>query len=404
MSVSSYPLRFATPAQLAQALQQARQNTLSLFECFVRQGREAPAQVPRMAGLNPALWQLGHIAWFCEWYVLREAQTSHPASATRASLLSKGDDWFDANTVPHHARWTLGLPSTGALKTYCFEVLDRTLDKLSRTPNHDAALYPFRLALAHEDLCAEEMVCAMQLLGVNAPNRFTTLGLNSWAQGEIRFPGGSLIQGSGEGGFVFDNEQPQYTQHVPAFNMDSTLVSNAQFAEFVADGGYQRAQFWTPGGSAWLMQQERSAARFWQRENAALVSHDSHWVCQRFGRLQSLAPAEPVRHISLYEAQAYCAWAQRRLPSEAEWEFAAKSGHAALRWGDLWEWTSSAFLPYPNFHAGPWREYSQAAFHSHQVLRGASFATSTRLRSATMRQFALPSADHILCGFRTCAW
>ena len=125
--------------------------------------------MPHIATINPPLWELGHMAWFAEWYILREAASSHPADASGHSLLTRGDDWFDSNTVAHRARWTLDLPNAGALKTYCNEVLDRVLDKLSREANVDEALYPYRLALAHEDMHGEALLYTMQTLGVAPP-------------------------------------------------------------------------------------------------------------------------------------------------------------------------------------------------------------------------------------------
>ncbi|MFD2273112.1 SUMF1/EgtB/PvdO family nonheme iron enzyme [Undibacterium arcticum] len=188
-----------------------------------------------------------------------------------------------------------------------------------------------------------------------------------------------------------------HATYVPAFGIDSTLVSNAQFAEFVADGGYQRVQFWSPAGRTWLMQQERSAPRYWERDAQG-------WNIARFGRRAALPQREPVRHISLFEAQAYCVWLGRRLPTEAEWEWAATSGHAAFRWGDLWEWTASRFEPYPGFSADAYREYSAPWFSSHQVLRGASFATQGRMRTPRYRNFFIcRSATICFVGFRTCA-
>src|ERR1035437_2065029 len=131
MPSMNFSFRNATPNQLAGAMQNARDYTLALFDCFLSAGLDAPDKVPILAIVNPPLWELGHIAWFAEWFILREARSSAPIDALRPSLLTKGDDWFDANTVPHRARWTLGLPSAGALKTYCDEVLDRVLDKLT---------------------------------------------------------------------------------------------------------------------------------------------------------------------------------------------------------------------------------------------------------------------------------
>ncbi|RJG08001.1 ergothioneine biosynthesis protein EgtB [Noviherbaspirillum cavernae] len=385
---------------MADALQDARDDTLATFECFAQAGMDAPVNVPMLPTVNPPLWELGHIAWFAEWYVLREAQSSAPVAAQRASLLTKGDDWFDANTVPHRARWTLGLPGAGALKTYCHEVLDRVLDKLdklNRSADDDAALYPYRLALAYEDQRGEALAQMLQTLGVILPPRLAERTIPAWAQGEIRFPGGTIELGSKrDAGFVFDNEKWAHACYVPSFSMDSTLVNNAQYSDFIADGGYQHPQFWSAAGRQWLMQQCRSAPRDWLRDG-------KRWRCERFGRHFALPLDEPVRHVSLYEAQAYCMWAGRRLPSEAEWEFAALSGHAALRWGDLWEWTCSPFEPYPGFSADGYREYSEPHFMTHQVLRGASFATPLRMRSPKFRNFHAPERNDMFAGFRTCA-
>ncbi len=390
--------RHARPQQLAEALVGARNYTLTLFDCFAGAGYDVLAQVPHLPIINPPLWELGHVAWFAEWFVLREAASSHPADAQRGSLLTRGDDWFDSNTVPHRARWTLDLPSPGALKTYCREVLDRTLDKLSREAGTDAALYPYRLALAHEDMHGEAFLYTLQTLGVAVPPALSHDAPARSPASTIAYPGGTIALGAQEGGFVFDNEKQAHQCYVAPFQIDAGLVTNAQFAEFMADGGYQNRQFWSVAGSAWLMRQERSSPRYWQRDSAS-----RQWRTERFGRLITLAPAEPVRHLSLYEAQAYCAWLGRRLPTEAEWEYAALSGQAGFGWGQLWEWTASPFEPYPGFVPDRYREYSAPWFMTHQVLRGASFATPARFGSARFRNFYAPERDDPFVGFRTCA-
>lgn len=396
MNSSTSSFRHAKPQQLADALQSARNYTLSLFDCLADSGYDIASRVPRLSTINPPLWELGHIAWFAEWFVLREAMSTHTAAAQRPSLLSLGDDWFDSNTVPHRARWALDLPAAGALKTYCREVLDRVLDKLSREAGTDEPLYPYRLVLAHEDMHGEAFLYTLQTLGVPAPVVRSEAPPSRPFQ-EISYPGGTLqMGGRQDSGFVFDNERQPHPVYVAPFRIDTQLVTNAQYLEFVLDGGYQNRDYWSRAGSEWLMRQERSSPRYWLRQ-----AHE--WGVLRFGRASVLNPHEPVRHVSLFEAQAYCAWAGRRLPLEAEWEYAAVSPLPGFHWGQLWEWTATPFEPYPGFAPDRYTEYSQPWFMTHQALRGASFATPARFVSPRFRNFYLPERSDIFVGFRTCA-
>jgi ergothioneine biosynthesis protein EgtB len=389
--------RTASPRQLAAALDSARDYTLCLFDCLAAAGYGDPVHVPRLGTVNPPLWELGHTAWFAEWFILREAASSHPGSARRDCLLARGDDWFDSNTVPHRSRWTLDLPPGGALKTYCREVLERTLERLARAAPGDDDLYPFRLALAHEDMHGEALLYTLQTLGVPAPVGLAPAAVAGAPVQAIAVPGGAVtLGGAQQAGFVFDNEKQGHRRAIAPFEIDAGLVTNARYLDFVEHGGYQDPRYWSAAGRAWLMQQQRSAPRYWQRA-------DGDWSTVRFGLPAALAPGEPVRHVSLHEAEAYCAWAGRRLPREAEWEYAAVSGQPGFEWGQLWEWTSSIFAPYPGFAPDRYREYSAPWFGTHQVLRGASFATPHRLRSRQFRNFYQPGRDDIFAGFRTCA-
>ncbi|QJE03616.1 ergothioneine biosynthesis protein EgtB [Massilia forsythiae] len=392
----------------------ARHYTLALFDALAAAGYDAPERVPRLPIVNPPLWELGHVAWFGEWFVLREASGSHPGEALGNSLLARGDDWFDSNTVPHRARWTLDLPAPGALKTYCREVQDRMLDRLAREQDLDDALYPYRLALAHEDMHGEASLYTLQTLGAAPPAALAPIGQDllpaavtpaqsgdgtDAAAGDIAFDGGVFLLGGDQArGFVFDNERRAAPCRVAPFAIAADLVSNADYLEFMRCGGYQNARYWSEAGRAWLMGQERSAPRYWRRDGDG-----GGWHELRFGRRSALDPAEPVRHVSLHEAEAYCSWAGRRLPLETEWEYAAAAGRPEFRWGRLWEWSASPFLPYEGFGADRYREYSQPWFGTRQVLRGASFATPARLRSPRFRNFFTPGRDDIFSGFRTCA-
>lgn len=406
-----HSFRHATPTQLAEALLDARNYTLTLFDQYASAGLDDPARVPYSNIINPPLWELGHIAWFAEWFVLREAATSHPSAARYPSILKNSDAYFDSGAVAHATRWSLDLPDTELIKNYCRNVLERILDKLAHTPDTDAALYPFRLVLAHEDMHGEAFFYTLQTLGLPAPRAFLADAISNPPSSEIHFAGGEILLGSApDDGFVFDNEKWAHRVSVPPFSMGSTLVTNQQYSEFIAAGGYQQRQYWSDTGWAWLTQNQRSAPRYWKNNGQ---NKNQEWQCLRFGETVDLPPQQAVRHVNLHEALAYCAWAERRLPTEAEWAFAAqmnpenfssgKFHQNNFQWGELWEWTQSPFTPYPGFSADAYQEYSAPWFHTHQVLRGASFVTKIRMQSAEYRNFYTPERDDIFAGFRTCA-
>ncbi|QOT75438.1 SUMF1/EgtB/PvdO family nonheme iron enzyme [Cupriavidus basilensis] len=389
---------------LAQALVEARNRTLAWLAAFgqTRRGWE----VPRQDFSDPPLWTLGHVAWHAEWWCLRDVRTLERDGAwlqvaSVPSLLAGADEWFDPDRIDPDARWEVTLPDVAVVKRYAADVLDAVLRRLAAQPDDgDATLYAWRRALFHEDRQGEAIAALLQALGVAPVEPAAVLPSVSVPHGgTLQFPGGRFIQGwSAPDGFALPDELPSQPIYVPAFEMDAAPVSNAQFLDFVEDGGYERASWWSAAGRQWLMMQDRSAPRYWARH-----SESRAWMASRFGSLRTLNPDEAVRHVSLFEAQAWCAWAGRRLPTETEWELAAVQDRGGLRWGMVREWTATPYEPYAGFEADPADMEYVYCFASHQAVRSTSFASPARQRHARARMALLPEDDFAFVGFRSCS-
>ena len=356
----------------------------------------------------PPLWLLGHAGWFQEFWVGRNTQRhlglQCPAQPSRlASIEPSADHCFDPRLSSVAERWAQAYPTLPSIKSYLLETLETTLELLERAAPTDEGLYFFRLALAREDQIGEQLMVLAQALGLQfklppaavlAPRAPLLVPATRWQMG------------AAPAGFSFDNEGPQHEVSVPEFEIDAQPVSWAQFVEFVDDGGYDDMAHWSEAGQGWLRgmaegaNDSRRAPRYVEQIGVA-----SGAVMQmRFGRLQRMAGSSSVMHVSWYEAQAYARWAGRRVATEVEWEIAAsKLGGQGFRWGDIWEWTSNTFRPYPGFVASPWHEGSATHFEHCKALRGASWATRERMKVPSFRGFARPERDDGFFGFRTCA-
>jgi iron(II)-dependent oxidoreductase len=391
---------------------------------------------PKLAIVNPPLWELGHVAWFQEYWCLRRKTQEKFA----ASIIPGADALYDSATVAHDTRWNLRLPDLKATRSYQAEVLERVMRRLEREPENRELAYFVQLAIFHEDMHAEAFHYTRQTLGYsnpfqdneNAPARYQQ------AAADMELPGGVFSLGAYPGdAFVFDNEKWAHDVQLRPFRISRTPVTNEQYAAFVDAGGYSRREWWSEDGWAWKSRENLATPKYW-------VRHDVAWAQRRFDRVVALRPDEPVVHVSWHEAQAYCRYSNRRLPSEAEWEYAAsldcRARHKRLYpWGDIqpdavhanlegtgvctteafpdgdaasgcrqmignvWEWTASIFTPYPGFVIDPYKEYSEPWFGTHKVLRGGSFATPRRLIRNTWRNFYMPDRSDVFSGFRTCA-
>lgn len=411
-------------------LQAARRRMVALTEDL----RGERLLGPKLAIVNPALWEIGHVAWFQERWCLR----LRPDGTLAASIVECADALYDSSAVPHDARWRLPLPSIEATRAYLDAVLDRVRGALCARPTDDRLLYFAELAACHEDMHGEAFHYTRQTLGYPAPALDDTLPQSGQAvAGDALFAGGNFYLGAAPGGgFVFDNEKWAHAIDVAPFRMARTPVRNREYAEFVDAGGYAQREWWDDEGWRWRQSVGAKAPQYWSQRDHA-------WGARRFDRWAPLEPDQPVIHVNWHEAQAYCRFVGRRLPSEAEWEHAACNGcdapKPATPWGDarassacanlegnapvavdtfaagdtpsgcrqlfgnVWEWTASTFAPYPGFAADPYKEYSAPWFGTHKVLRGGSFATPVRLLRNTWRNFYTPDRYDIFCGFRTCA-
>ena len=333
-----------------------------------------------LATISPPLWETAHVAWFAEWWCVRNAYNTADGDtrADRDSVWAECDSFLNSNVIAHAARRNLPQLGRATVLDYLDRSLQLTLAALDRADETDAGLYPFRLAMFHEAMHLEALAWAAQTQGWPRP---------AWVLDAPRCDGDADADADADvlrddpSGFSFDNEREPQLQHSAAFHIARELVSNAAFARFVESETYPRTL-------------AKTHPIFWR--NSA-----NGWQQRRFDTWIDLALDEPVVHVSALEADAYCAWAGVRLPTEMEWQAAAADGR--IDWGGkVWEWTMSTFAPYPGFTPDRYREYSAPWFDGqHRVLRGGSYATLDIMHHASYRNYFLPHRSDVFAGFRT---
>ena len=388
-------------AELARLLQAARRDTLATFAAW-RAARPA-LQVPPRAELNPPLWELGHVGWFQSWWLARfpaRALGPHadPDGPRLAPLRDGADALYDSGRVPHDRRWSLPLPDAETTLADLGRGLAQTLDLLAALPADagDEALYFFRLALLHEDMHHEAALYMARHLDIDRPDARWAPRHSAQPAGDLAVPAGLHRLGSQGPGFAFDNELAAQQLPVEAFCIDRRARTWRDVLPFAEAGGYADARWWTEAGWQWRQQSGATAPRYLRRDGDT-------WLERRHGRWQPLDLDLPASHLTAHEAAAWCRWAGRRLPTELEWERAAALHPQAFDWGQVWEWTASAFAPYPGFEPHPYRDYSAPWFDGRPVLKGASHLTQPRLRHAGYRNYFTADRNDIAAGLRSCA-
>ena len=388
--------------------------------------------------MSPLVWDLAHVANQEELWLLREV-------GGRTPMHPEIDPLYDAFEHPRAKRPSLPLLRPDEARSYGHEVRGRVMDLLERaqfgrTQLTDAG-FAFGMIAQHEQQHDETMLATHQLRAgpavLSAPPPPPAPADAAALPAEVYVPGGPFTMGTSTEPWALDNERPAHVVDVPAFYLDTTPVTNAAYADFIADGGYDDPRWWTADGWAYRQRAGLRAPLFWRWEG--------EWVRVSFGIANPIVPNEPVLHVCWYEADAYARWAGRRLPSEAEWEKAARYDPVSGRsrrypWGeetpspslanlgqrhltpapagsypagaapcgarqligDVWEWTSSDFLPYPGFVAWPYKEYSEVFFGpEYKVLRGGAFGVSPVACRGTFRNWDYPIRRQIFAGFRT---
>ena len=428
----------ATVKALTAALQDARARTLALVEDL----DEQQLLGPRLPTTNPLCWEIAHAAYFHELWVLRHL-------GRQTEILPDSDELFDSISIQHDLRWDLPLPDMSNILKYMEDVLSAELVQLNQIELADSAKYFYLLALFHEDMHGEALTYTRQTLAYPVPGflqgKAPSGHAESPANEDIEIAGGVFMLGAKrDGEFIFDNEKWAHKVTLAPFRIARYAVSNQDYAEFVEAGGYLTEKYWCRQGWRWRCEQGLEHPVYWNRDS------DQTWHARQFDQWRPLDLSHPVIHISWHEARAFCKWAGRRLPTEAEWEFAAAcdpgnrtddgprktpfpwgkhiaencanldsmapgtvavdacpNGDSASgcrqMFGNVWEWTDSTFLPYPGFSPDWYREYSRLLFGQTKVLRGGAWATRGRMLRNTWRNYYGADRNDVFAGFRTCA-
>ena len=438
------PGRPLTRARITELLGEARARTLLLVAAL----SDEDLRLQHDPLMSPIVWDLGHIAHFEEVWLLENVEGTGGGSEGLRGM-------YDPFRNPRATRDGLPLPDRRRATDFLAGVRALVLDRLRSVDlDADGPLvrdgFVFRMVLQHEYQHNETILQTLQLKQGDpwpaprlvAPPDVETAGVQPGGGGKdaaamVRIPGGTVPIGTDDRTEAYDNQRPLHTVDLEAFDIDRTPVTNGDFLRFIDDGGYERDELWGAEGLAWIREQGIRHPKYWSEDGDG-------WQVRRFDRIAPLPLDHPVCHVCWWEADAYARWAGKRLPTEFEWEAAARwdpsTGTVArfpwgdgpatpdvanvdqLRFdttpvdawpdnvsplgvrgmiGDVWEWTSSEFRPYPGYRTFPYPEYSEVFFgDEYRVLRGGSWASRTGAVRTTFRNWDYPIRRQIFAGFR----
>jgi len=426
-------------AELSDRLAAVRDRTLAILDPL---DEEWVTRTPDPI-MSPPAWDMAHIAAYEELWLVTRLADDEPLHPDLAAT-------YDAFETPRAVRGEIRILDGAESRAYMARTRERALEVLDRTDMSDAAPelqrrgFVWNMVAQHEAQHDETLLQTLQLMpaGAYSPCMGALPPVDDpvTAPEPISIAGGLLMMGSDGGNGALDCEQPCHAREVAPFRLDRHPVTIGRHLEFMAAGGYDDPRLWSPAGWAWRQQSGTQAPLHWQPDG------EGGWQRTWFGCTEALDPAEILCHVSFFEAEAHARWAGARLPTESEWEMAARhttaqpdpawapwggaehGGRANLgqvsyrparagaypdgaspsgcehMMGDVWEWTSTAFDAYPGFRAFPYPEYAEPFFDGqHRVLRGGSWATQPAAARTTFRNWDLPERRQVFAGMRL-AW
>ena len=425
-----------TIADLICDLNNTRQRTLELLNGLGAQQMLGP----KLSIVNPLIWEVGHAAYFYEFWILRHLDK-------QPSFLKNADELYDSINIAHDDRWDLPLLTLEEIKHYMQQILDAVIHRLQNKTVTAEDVYLTRYAVFHEDMHTEAYTYSRRTLKYPMPTlsdvvledeSYDAGGL----EGDVVIEGRDFLLGANKNSeFCFDNEKWEHSVSIKTFSIARAATSYQQYTDFVDDNGYLNKEYWGEEGWAWLQRNKVQHPNGWKR------NENGGWLIQYFDCWEPLRPNAAVIHINWFEANAWCKWAKRRLPSEAEWELAASGSpdinkektnypwgnepiseknanmnSRAMRTidvaalpesdsafgcrqmlGNVWEWTSNTFNPYPGFTPDMYEDYSQPLFGITKVLRGGAWTTRSRMIRNTWRTYYGAERNDVFAGFRSCA-
>ena len=349
--------------------------------------------------VSPPKWHLAHTTWFFEEMILKKYLPHYVEFDHQFNFLFNSYYQSMGERADRALRGIITRPTVARVRLYR-EHVDKALEDLCKSDLSKEVLELLVLGINHEQQHQELLLTDLKYtfsLNPTYPiykddwNDDPSAGNPTEKSSQIRVPKGNYEIGANGEAFCFDNEMPQHTVHLEAFSISSNLINNSEYIKFIEAGGYQQFEHWLDDGWTWRQQNKVTQPLYWTKR-------DGKWFIYTLGGLKPLDLSAPVTHVSYYEANAFAHWAGKRLPTEFEWETASSK----FDWGQRWEWTSSAYQPYPGYQprAGAVGEYNGKFMVNQMVLRGAAITTSEGHSRNTYRNFFHPEFRWQYTGIR----